>query len=149
MKRHNVKNEQHKEYPAWIEYSNDQYMTTKRPLPQSDQERIYVYDKDYSRNTWDRPDIYDQSTLTIKQQPIAASSDQNTNDNHEQPSSQPPEEDTHGSTKTPIFPDKFPVSLNSIKEYIAEAETRTYPYIRQYYSKNDVECKVSHLNLPR
>ena len=66
IKRHIAKNEQPKEYPAGIENSNDQYMTTKRKLPQSDQERIYVYDKDYICDPWDRPDIYDQSSLTSK-----------------------------------------------------------------------------------
>ena len=101
-------------------------MTTKRPLPQSDQERIYVYDKDYRCDPWDRPDIYDQSTLTFKQQPIATPSDQSTNDNDEQTPSQQPEEDTRCSTKTPIFPDEFHVSLNSIKDYIAEKDEDMY-----------------------
>ena len=38
IKKHNAKNEQQNEYPAWIENSDDHYMTTKRPLPQSDQD---------------------------------------------------------------------------------------------------------------
>ena len=101
-------------------------MTKKRPLPQSDQERIYVCDKDYRCDPWDRPDIYDQSTLSFKQQPIAVSPDQNTNDNDEQSSSQPPEEVNFGSTKTPMFSDEFPSSLKSIKKYIAEKDGDTY-----------------------
>ena len=109
---------------------------TRRPLPQSDQERIYVYDEDYTCDPWDRPDIYDQSNLSIKQQPIAASPDQNTNDNDEQPSSQPPEEDNYGSTKTHIFPDELPASLNSIKEYITEKDGDTYiPLTFDYYTQ--------------
>ena len=106
-------------------------MTTKRPLPQSDQERIYVYDKDYRCDPWDTPDIYDQSTLTSKQQPIAAPSDENTNDNDEQLLSQPPEEDTH-SSKTPIFPDKFTSHSTQLKSTEPKkTETRTYTYNRQ------------------
>ena len=101
-------------------------MTTKRPLTQPDQVRIYVYDRDYRCDPWNKPSIYDQSTLSFKQQHIAAPPDQNTNDYDEQPLSQPSEEDTHGSTKTPVFPDEFPASLNSIKEYIAEKDGDTY-----------------------
>ena len=80
-------------------------------------------DKDY--HPWDRPDIYDQSVLT-KEQPIAAAADQNTRDHDEQLSSQPTEDDTHGSTKTLILPNEFPVSLNSIEEYILEKDGDTY-----------------------
>ena len=53
-------------------------MTTMRPLPASDQERIHVFDKDYRCDPWDRPDLYDQSSLTSKEQPIAPVTDQNT-----------------------------------------------------------------------
>ena len=126
IKRYNAKHEQQKEYPTWIEDSNDQQKTTKRPLSQSDQERIYVYDKDYRCEPWDRPDIYDLSTFSFEQQPIATSPDQNTNDNDEQLSSQPPEENNYGTTTRPIFPDEIPASLNSIKEYIGEKDGDTY-----------------------
>ena len=46
MKRHDAENEQQKEYLDWIKESDDQYMTTKRPLPESNQERVYGCDKD-------------------------------------------------------------------------------------------------------
>ena len=42
----------------WINDSEDQYMTTKRPLPASDQERIYLFDKVYRCDPWDKPDLY-------------------------------------------------------------------------------------------
>ena len=44
-------------------------MSTKRPLPQSNQERVYVFDKDYRCDLWGKPDLYDQSSLTFKEQP--------------------------------------------------------------------------------
>ena len=105
-------------------------MTTKRPLPASDQERIYVFDKDYRCDPWDRSDLYDQSLLTFKEQPIAPVTDQNTN---EQAPSPLPKEDINGSTTKSIFPDDFPVWLNAIKEYIAEKDGNTkYHYTQEY-----------------
>ena len=50
-------------------------MTTKRLLPESNQERVYVFDKDYRRDPRDRPDLYDQSYLTFKDQSIVFSAD--------------------------------------------------------------------------
>ena len=124
IKRRNAKNDQQKEYPEWIKDSDNQYMTIKRPLRQSDQERGYEFDKDYRCDPWDRPDLYDQSSLTFKEQPIAPPVDKNTSSLDEQSSSQSPKEDTHGSTKKSTFPDDFP--LNSTKEYIAEKVGGTY-----------------------
>ena len=101
-------------------------MTTKRPLQQSDKERVYVFDKDYRCVPWFRPDHYDQSSLTFKKQPIAPPVDQNTNAHNEQSSSQSTKEDIHVSNKKPIFPDIFPVSLTSIIVYIVETYGDTY-----------------------
>ena len=35
----------------------EKYMTNERLLPDSSQENIYNYDKDYIFDHWDRPDI--------------------------------------------------------------------------------------------
>ena len=101
-------------------------MTTKRPLPASGQKKIFVFDNDYRCDPPYRSDLYDQSSLTFKEQPIAPTIDQNTNALDEQSTSQLPKEDTNGSTMTSIFPEDFPVSLNSIKEYITEKNGDTY-----------------------
>ena len=65
-------------------------MATKQPLPQSDQERVNVFDKDYRCDPWDRTDLYDHSSLTFKEQPTAPPIDQDTNAHDEQSSSQLP-----------------------------------------------------------
>ena len=101
-------------------------MTTKRPLQASDQAKVYVFDNDYRCDPRDRPDLYDQTSLTVKEQPNAPTIDQNTNALDEQSMSQLPKEDTNGSTMTYVFPDDFPVPLNSIKEYITEKDGDTY-----------------------
>ena len=124
IKRHNAKHDQQREYPDWINDYADQYMTTKRPLPASDQERTYVFDKHYRCDPWDRPD---QSSLTYKEQPIATVTDQNTNASDEQSPSPLPREHTNGSITKPIFLDDLPVSLNCIKEYISEKGGNTIP----------------------
>ena len=60
------------EYPEWIKDSDDQCLATRRPLPKSNQERVYVFDKDYRCDPWDRPDLYDQSSPAPD--PLATSS---------------------------------------------------------------------------
>ena len=100
--------------------------TIKRPLPQPDQQRTYVTDRDYSCDHKHSTNLHTQHSLTPKDQPIELSADQNTNALNELSSSHPPWGDTHGSTKKSIFPDDFPISLNSIKEYIAEKNGDTY-----------------------
>ena len=72
-------------------------MTTKRLLPESNQERVYVFDKDYRRDPRDRPDLYDQSSLTFKDQFIVFSADQKETAHNEQATSQPPKEVANGS----------------------------------------------------
>ena len=88
-------------------------MTTRRQLPESNQECVYVFDKNYRCDPWDWPDLYDQSSLTVKVQPIAPTVDQIENAHNEQPTSQPPKKDTNGSNRLPIMPDDSLVSLNS------------------------------------
>ena len=116
IKRHNANKEQQKEYPEWIRETDEQYMTTQTPLPESNQERSYDFDKDYRGHPWDRPDLYDQSSLSFKKQPIAPVSDQNEDAHNEKPTSEPPKDYTNGSNRKPTFPEDFPISLNSIKE---------------------------------
>ena len=114
--------------------SDDQYMATKRRFPEPNQNRVDVFDEDYRCDAWDRPDLYDQSPLTFKTQPNGPTEDQTenahnkqptsqpSNAHNEQPTSQPSKEDTNGSNRKSTFPDDFPASLNSIKEYITEKE---------------------------
>ena len=96
--------------PEWIKDSHDQYMTTKRPLPKSNQERDYVFDKDHRCDPSDEQDLHDQPSLTSKDQPNASSGDQHYTAHIEQP----PKEGTNSSNRKPIFPEDFPASLNSI-----------------------------------
>ena len=97
-------------------------MTTKRQLPESNQERVFVFDKNYRCDRWDRSDLYEQFSLTFKDQPIAHTADHTENAHKKQPTSQPPKEDANGSNRKPIFPDVFTVSLKSIKEYTTEKD---------------------------
>ena len=45
--------------PQWKTESTDNYATLKRLLPESKNERIYLYDMDYRCDPWDEPTIYD------------------------------------------------------------------------------------------
>ena len=47
IKRFNAKHEQQKENPKRIKDSDNQYTTTKKPLPESNQPRVYPFDRDY------------------------------------------------------------------------------------------------------
>ena len=67
----------------------------------------------------------DQPSPIITEQSIATQVDQNENAPDDQSSSQPTKENTNGSTKLSIFPDDFPASLNSIKEYVIEKDGET------------------------
>ena len=58
--RHNARHpEDPLPLPQWITESPDNYATLKRPLPESKTERIYIYDRDYRCDPWDKPTIYD------------------------------------------------------------------------------------------
>ena len=64
---YNTKHNQHKPYPEWIKESDDNYMTTKRPLPQSNQEKTKrPSTKEHQCDPWEKPDPYDQSAPTFK-----------------------------------------------------------------------------------
>ena len=55
-----------KPLPTWITESPDSYATLKRPLPESKNDMIYVYDTDYRCDPRDEPDIYDTNSLSFK-----------------------------------------------------------------------------------
>ena len=57
---------------------------------------------------------------------MAPNTGQNEDTHNEQPASEPPKEDTNGQNRKSIFPEDFPVSLNSIKGYISENDGDTY-----------------------
>ena len=42
-----------KPLPKWLTESSDNYATLKRPLPDSNSDRIDVYDTDYRCDPWD------------------------------------------------------------------------------------------------
>ena len=111
-------NDKQKDYPEWIAVSEAQYMTIERPPPDSNQERIYIHDKDYRCNPWDRPDIYYKSTLTFKIHSDTPPETQKEDAPQELNTQLPPREDEISSTGTtkPIFLNDFPTSPNSIKE---------------------------------
>ena len=103
-------------------------MTTKRALPESNQEHIYGFDKDYRCDPWDRPDLNDQSSLTFKEHPFAPNKGHKAENAHnKQFMSQPFKDDNNSSntTKKHNLPDDSPVSLNSIKEYMTEKDGDT------------------------
>ena len=96
----------------------------RRLFPQPEKEESYAQDKDYrgDRTRHINPPV--QSSLTTKDQSVATQVE-NENASDDQLSSQPTEEDIYGSTKKSIFPDNFPISLNSIKEYVTEKDGST------------------------
>ena len=141
----NAKHEQQKEYPEWTKDADDQCMTTKRPPPESNQSRVYVFDKDYKCDPWDNPELYDQSPFIFRDQPTADTTpptDYAYND-------QSTKEDTNGSNKISIFPDNFPVSRNSIKENISELDGDMYIplHSKKNNSKSQDESSTYHSNV--
>ena len=81
---------------------------------------------------------------------MAPNTDQNEDTHNEQPASEPPKEDTKGPNRKSNFPEDFPVSLNSIKEYIPENDGDTYiPLHSTIPLKNDEECYIYHVNLAK
>ena len=79
----------------------------KKPFPQGEQEETYTQDRDY------RDGYKLHITKESNTAPQVALTE---NASKEQPLLQTNENDTFVSTKLFIFPDDFPVSLNSIKE---------------------------------
>ena len=89
-------------------------MTTKRLLPESNYPRIYIFDEVYRCDRWDKPELYDQSSLTFTHQPTTATTQETDNVLDEQS----PKRNFNGSKNNPIFPQESPTSRNSIKEYV-------------------------------
>ena len=98
----------------------------RRPLTQPEKEEIYAQDKDYRDDHTQRANLIVQPPCSTKKQSVATQIEQNENAPDDQPSSQSTEEETYGSPKKRIFPDDFPTSLNSIKDYVTEKGGNTY-----------------------
>ena len=98
----------------------------KKPYPQTEQEETYTQDKDYRDNPKQHVNLPTQPPLINRELPITNQIEPNENAHDDHPTSQQTKEDNHGSTKAPIFPDNFPTSLNSIREYVAEKVGETY-----------------------
>ena len=96
----------------------------KRPLPQTQQGKSYTQDKDYRGNHEQHIKLPVQPSLITIAQPIATQMDQNENAPDDQTSLHTTKEDTNGSNKMSIFPDDFPASFNSIKEYVSEKDEK-------------------------
>ena len=113
VKSQKMKYNQQKPYPEWIKESDDNYMTTKRPLPQSNHETVNAFDKDHQCDPWGKPYPYDQSPPTFIEQPSPPPPVANTDAHNEQPPPQPRKVDENGSTSAYTFQDDFPVSIQS------------------------------------
>ena len=98
----------------------------RRPLPQPEKEESYAQDKDYRGHHTHHINPLVQSPPTTKDQSIATQVERIENAPEDQLSSQSTEEETYGSTKKSIFPDNFPTSLNSLKEYVTGKSGSTY-----------------------
>ena len=98
----------------------------KRHPPQEDQKATPPKDQDYRNDCRHHKKPLSQPTITTKEP--AAQTQRNPVENvHDvRTSSQMSEEDTHNSTRSPIFHDNFPTFLNSIKEYVTEKDGNTY-----------------------
>ena len=94
----------------------------KRPYLQTGQEATYTQDKDYRGIPKQHINLPTQPTLINREPSIANQIESNENAPNNRPSPQQSKKDTYGSTKVPTFPDDFPLSLNSIKEYIAKKD---------------------------
>ena len=99
---------------AWLR--RQAIASIKRQPPQEKQEEKFPEDQDYGCDYQNHTNLLSQPTIPIKELSVATQKDRNENAPDDHPSLQTPEEDTHGSTKLPIFHDEFPNSLNSIKK---------------------------------
>ena len=122
-------------------------ISTRRPKDHSHNQTksLCIRYEDDRCDPWDRPNLYDQSSLTSKEKPIAPPVAQNANAHDEQSPSQSPKEDTHRSNEKSIFPDDFPNPLKSIKEYIVEQDGDTYIPL---HSTKPLQKLRRMLNLP-
>ena len=98
----------------------------KRPPSGKEQEATFLQDQDYRCDYQKHTKLFSQPTITTKELSVTTQLNQNENARDDHPSSQTTEEDTHDSTKIPIFHNDFPTSLNSIKECITEKDGDTY-----------------------
>ena len=98
----------------------------KQHPPQEDQKATPPKDQDYRNDCRHHEDPPSQPIITTKEPAAQTQINpvENVHDVHT--SSQMSEEDTHGSTRSPIFHDNFPTFLNSIKEYVTEKDGNTY-----------------------
>ena len=98
----------------------------KRPYPQTEHEKTYTHDKDYRDNPKQHANLPTNSPLINRELSATNQLEQNESAPDDRPLSQQNEGDNHDSTKTFLFPDDYPTSLNSIKEYVAEKDGETY-----------------------
>ena len=82
--------------------------------------------EDHGNDHKQHPNPLIQPPLTNTTQSTITQTKQTENALDDQPSSTQTKEDTYGSTQAPIFPEDFPTSLNSIKEYVTEKDGETY-----------------------
>ena len=109
---------------AWLRQQAD--ASLKRPPPEKEQKATFLQDQDYICDYQNHTNLLSQRTITTKELSVTTQIDQNENASDDHPSSQMTAEDTHGSTRIPIFLNDFPTSVNSIKEYITEEDGDTY-----------------------
>ena len=83
-------------------------------------------DEDHGDDHKQHPNPPIQPPLANTTQSTITQTEQTENALDDQPSSTQTKEDTYGSTQAPIFPEDFPTSLNSIKEYVTEKDGETY-----------------------
>ena len=98
----------------------------KRPYPQTEQAETYTHDKDYRDNPKQQANLPTNLPLINRELPVANQLEQNENAPDDRPSSQQNEGDNHNSSTAFLSTDDFPTSLNSIKEYVAEKDGKTY-----------------------
>ena len=109
---------------AWLR--QQAIASMKRPPPEKEQELTFLQDQDYRRDYQNHTNLLSQPTTNTKEFSVTTQIDHNENAPDDHFSSQTTEEDTHGTTKIPIFHNDFPTSLNSIKEYLSEKDGDTY-----------------------
>ena len=104
----------------------------KRPPPEKEQKTKSTQDQDYRGDYQSHTNPPSQPTTNTKELSVTTQTDNNKNAPVDNLTSQTTEEDTHKTTKIPIFHNDFPTALNSIKEYITErTEIPTYLFTQQ------------------
>ena len=98
----------------------------KGPPPEKEQKTKLTQDQDYRGDYQSHTNPPSQPTTNTKEPSATAQTDNNENAPDDNLTSQTTEEDTHKTTKIPIFHNDFPTALNLIKEYITERDGDTY-----------------------